>query len=289
MSEYDGTMLKIAIENFIAEKRFMGYRYKNEEARMSSFFKYITENRISDALSKESILSWADNAKGVRTRNLRLTTIRQFAIYINRSDPDASAYVVPYVYRSIHHKDFCPYIYSETELVRLFQTADTFGKVGNIPYSEKSFPLIIRMLYSCGLRISEALSLKVRDVDLQGGTLIIRDTKFFKNRLIPMHKNFTIHCLEYFKRTLVLAAPGDYFFPSGNTERICNSAFYQYFRNLLRITGIRVTKSGSGPRVHDLRHPYVKPATKNFLKNQETQTAKVFGGLGFPETIPKFV
>jgi len=74
MSEYDGTMLKIAIENFIAEKRFMGYRYKNEEARISSFFKYITENRISDALSKESILSWADNAKGVRTRNLRLET-----------------------------------------------------------------------------------------------------------------------------------------------------------------------------------------------------------------------
>ena len=256
MSEYDGTMLKIAIENFIAEKRFMGYRYKNEEARMSSFFKYITENRISDALSKESILSWVDNAKGVRTRNLRLTTIRQFAIYINRSDSDTSAYVVPYAYRSIHHKDYCPYIYSKTELVLLCQAADTFGKVGNIPYSEKSFPLIIRMLYSCGLRISEALSLKVQDVDLQGGTLIIRDTKFFKNRLIPMHRNLAIHCLDYFERTLVLAAPGDYFFPSGSTERICNSAFYQYFGNLLRITGIRVAKSGSGPRVHDLRHTF---------------------------------
>ncbi len=264
MSEYGGAMLKIAIENFIAEKRFMGYQYKNEEVRMSSFFKYITENRISDALSKESILSWADNAKGVKNRNLRLTTIRQSAIYINRSDPDVSAYVVPFAYRSIQRKDFCPYIYSETELVRLFQAADIFGKVGNIPYSEKSFPLIIRMLYSCGLRISEALSLKVRDVDLQNGTLIIRDTKFFKNRLIPMHRNLTIHCLEYFERTLVLATPENYFFPSGNTERICNSAFYQYFRNLLRITGIRVAKSGSGPRVHDLRHPYVKPTTKNF-------------------------
>ena len=254
MSEYDGKMLKIAIENFIAEKRFMGYRYKNEEDRRSSFFKYITENRISDALSKESILSWADNSKGARNRNLRLTTIRQFAIYINRSDPDVSAYVVPFAYRSIQHEDFCPYIYSESELVRLFQAADTFGKVRNIPYSEKSFPLIIRMLYSCGLRISEALSLKVRDVDIQGGSLIIRDTKFFKDRLIPMHRNLTIRCLEYFERTLVLAAPDDYFFPSGNTKRICNSVFYRYFRNLLHVTGIQVSKSGSGPRVHDLRH-----------------------------------
>lgn len=121
------------------------------------------------------------------------------------------------------------------------------------------------MLYSCGLRISEALSLKVRDVDIQGGSLIIRDTKFFKDRLIPMHKNLTIRCLEYFERTLVLAAPDDYFFPSGNTEHIRNSAFYQYFRNLLRITGIRVAKSGSGPRVHNLRHTFAVHCLKNWI------------------------
>lgn len=142
MSEY--STLKIAIENFIAEKRFMGYRYKNEENRMSSFFKYITENRISNPLSKESILSWADSAKGIKARNQRLTVIRQFALYVRRFNPNMYAYVVPVAYRSIQHKDFCPYIYSKKELALLFQTADAFGKVGQIPYSEKSFPLILR-------------------------------------------------------------------------------------------------------------------------------------------------
>lgn len=256
MNKYCSTTLKIAIENFVAEKRFMGYRYKNEERRMASFLKYITENRISDPLSKESILSWADSAKGMKSRNQRITAIRQFALYINRFDSDAAAYVVPVSYRSIQHKDFCPYIYNEKELVQLFQTADTFGRVGQIPYSEKSFPLILRILYSCGLRISEALSLKVQDVNLQHGSLIIRDTKFFKNRLIPMHRNLVKHCLEYFERTLIIAAPDDYFFPSGNDKRICNSTFYQYFRNLLRITGIRISNTGTGPRVHDIRHTF---------------------------------
>ena len=256
MSEYSSTALKIAIENFIAEKRFMGYRYKNEEQRMSSFLKYIIENHISDPFSKESILSWADTAKGVKTRNLRLTAIRQLALYINRLDPNASAYVVPTIYRSIQHKDFCPYIYSKKELALLFQAADTFGKVGQIPCSEKSFPLILRMLYSCGLRISEALSLKVQDVDLQRGALIIRDAKFYKDRLIPMHKNLTKRCLEYFERTLIIADPDDYFFPAGNNGHICNSTFYQYFRNILSITGIRAGKSGACPRVHDIRHTF---------------------------------
>lgn len=256
MSEYSSTTLKIAIENFIAEKRFVGYRYKNEEQRMSSFLKYIIENHISDPFSKESIISWADTAKGEKTRNLRLTTIRQFALYINRVDPNVSAYIVPAVYCSIQHKDFCPYIYSKKELALLFHAADAFGKVGKIPCSEKSFPLILRMLYGCGLRISEALALKVQDVDLKRSVLIIRDAKFFKDRLVPMHKNLTKHCLEYFERTLIIADPDDYFFPSRNNERICNSTFYQYFRNILRITGIRAGKLGSGPRVHDIRHTF---------------------------------
>lgn len=57
MSKYNTELLKVAVENFIAEKRFLGYRYKNEEQRMSSFLKFVVENEISDPLSKETILS----------------------------------------------------------------------------------------------------------------------------------------------------------------------------------------------------------------------------------------
>lgn len=256
MNKYNTELLKVAIENFIAEKRHLGYRYKNEEQRMSSFLKFVVENEISDPLSKETVLSWADAADGAASRNLRLTAIRQFALYLNRSDFDAPVYVVPTTYRSIRHKDFCTYIYSKKELVLLFRAADAFGRVGQIPYSEKSFPLILRILYGCGLRISEALSLKVRDVDLQEGFLIIRDTKFFKDRLIPMHKNLTKRCLEYFEGSLIIASQDEYFFPSGKSDRIGSSTFYQYFRNLLRLAGIRGSRSGPGPRVHDIRHTF---------------------------------
>ena len=264
MSRYNTELLKVAIESFIAKKRFLGYRYKNEEQRMSSFLKFVIENEILDPLSKETILSWADAADGAKSRNLRLTAIRQFALYLNRSDSDAPAYVVPTTYRSIHHKAFCPYIYSKEELVLLFQAADAFGRVGQIPYSEKSFPLILRILYGCGLRISEALSLKIGDVDLKEGFLIIRDAKFFKDRLVPMHENLTKRCLKYFEESLIIANQDEYFFPSGKLDRIGNSTFYQYFRNLLRLTGIRGSRSGAGPRVHDIRHPNVKPKTKTF-------------------------
>ena len=55
MSKYNTELLKVAVENFIAEKRLLGYRYKNEEQRMSSFLKFVIENKISDPLSKETI------------------------------------------------------------------------------------------------------------------------------------------------------------------------------------------------------------------------------------------
>lgn len=53
MSKYNIELLKVAIENFIAEKRFLGYRYKNEERRMSSFLKFVVENEILDPCQKK--------------------------------------------------------------------------------------------------------------------------------------------------------------------------------------------------------------------------------------------
>ena len=53
------------------------------------------------------------------------------------------------------------------------------------------------MLYGCGLRISEALNLKLNDVDFKQGTLFIRDTKFNKERIVPMAETLTRRCCLY--------------------------------------------------------------------------------------------
>lgn len=256
MNDFIELALKENIENFIAEKRLMGYRYRNEEQKLLSFLQYIVDHRYLFPLSKDVILAWVDDAEGGVSRNHRISVIRQFALYINRTMSNTPAYVVPAVYRTITRKDFCPYIFSKKEILGLFQTADMYGKYGRVPHSEASFPLILRILYCCGLRISEVLSLKVKDVDLKNGILIIRDTKFFKDRCIPMHNNLTERCINYFENALVIADQDEYFFPSGKKHRIKSDTFYQYYRKILHLAGIRNCNASGGPRLHDIRHTF---------------------------------
>ena len=255
MTDYSYEALTKQIHDFIDEKHLLGYRYNNEEYIIQNYKNHLISNSFEPIISEASAINWIDNSKSSKSRNSKISVLRQFALYLNRMGEQA--YVVPNTYRSLEHDNFCPYIYSEKELARLFTLADKYGNVGKIPFSEKSFPLILRMLYGCGLRISEALSLKFKQVNLADGIIIIKDTKFFKDRLVPMHENLTKRCCEYVEKNIILTCPNDYFFPSGKKERISNATYYHYFRTLLEQGGIRMKgTSGRGPRIHDIRHTF---------------------------------
>ena len=78
-----------------------------------------------------------------------------------------------------------------------------------------------------------------------------------------MHNNLTERCINYFENALVIADQDEYFFPSGKTHRIKSDTFYQYYRKILHLAGIRNCNASGGPRLHDIRHPYVKHTTNN--------------------------
>ena len=255
MTNYSYGILDNQIRGFIDEKHRFGYRYSNQESMLRSFLNFLEDNTLTPVVSESSVMSWLETCDNPENRNYRISLLRQFALYLNRIGE--TAYVIPTTYHSLVHKNFCPYIYSKKELAMLFGVADNYGKFGRTPFSERSFPLILRMLYGCGLRISEALSLKYKHVDLVDGILIIKDTKFFKDRQVPMHKNLTKRCCEYFEKNIILLSPNDYFFPSGKNKRISNDTYYRYFRALLDLSGIRPKNAcGKGPRIHDLRHTF---------------------------------
>jgi integrase len=75
-------------------------------------------------------------------------------------------------------------------------------------------PLLFRLLSGCGLRISEALNLRLQDVDLHAGVLTIIGGKFKKDRLVPMYPEYTQRCCDYVKVVHLFSDPSDYFFPA---------------------------------------------------------------------------
>jgi len=117
-------------------------------------------------------------------------------------------------------------------------------------------PLLFRLLYGCGLRISEALNLRVEDIDLHDGILTVIDGKFNKDRLVPLGEENSHRCCEYMKTVHLFSDKSAYLFPSPNEQRITHGNAYKNFRRFLWQARISHGGWGKGPRLHDIRHTF---------------------------------
>lgn len=148
---------------------------------------------------------------------------------------------------------YIPYIFSEEELGNLFRAADTYP-----PYRLSNRHIVdsvmFRMIYGCGLRLSEALNLKLKDVDITEGTLTILQSKNNKDRKIPMAASLVSRCKKYNREMHLFSDEHTYYFKSSLNRRLDKSAAYRRFRAYLWQAG--VPHSGHGPTIHCLRHTY---------------------------------
>jgi site-specific recombinase XerD len=121
-----------------------------------------------------------------------------------------------------------------------------------------TFQILLLVLYSTGIRVGEALRLPLRDVDLQSRVLTIRDTKFFKSRLVPLGPRLTVELLAFLKRRSTLPMPQreeSAFFASSTGRAIPYQHIITLFQRVRRAAGIPHDKGSSyPPRLHDLRH-----------------------------------
>lgn len=154
---------------------------------------------------------------------------------------------------------FVPYIYTREELRTIFKTALIYQKRKNItqPYMVQ---VILILLYCTGLRIREALSLTIADVDLYQSILTIRGTKFYKTRFVPYEVQLSkiISAYIFWRRNHgYLENKNSPFFINENGNFISVHAMENIFRRIREKTGIKRTdKSRYQPRLHDIRHTF---------------------------------
>jgi len=111
------------------------------------------------------------------------------------------------------------------------------------------------MLYGCGLRINEALSLKKSEVDLEDGILTITKTKNSMNRLVPMSWSLTNYCKCYAENMEFDMFSVGYFYPSRDGGKYHRTPVYLQLKKFMKIAGI-FPEGAVGPRAHDIRHTY---------------------------------
>lgn len=178
-------------------KRAMGFKYRIQNSLLQHFSTF-AEARGDTCVCSQTVLEWAALAPSPAQRRNRLLTVRRFAITIQ---PENNQYEIPpaNAFGRGAGKRRVPYIFSEEDVRRLLNRASQLKPCGTI--RPKTYTTIFALLIATGLRISEALALNIEDVTDAG--LMIKCTKFSKDRLVPIHEStqqVIVDYLDYRKR-----------------------------------------------------------------------------------------
>ena len=261
------------INSFLNLKHSSGYKYTTgkiliEQFDSLCFSKYPNET----VLTKDIALKWAIPRENESCSSLenRIVVVREFAKYLNSLNKNA--FIIPTSY--IHKKQkYRSYIYSSSEIKRIFDVIDN-RKYGC--YHKNTYivlPVLFRILYCCGLRISEALNLKVKHVDLENGIIAVYEAKNNNDRLVVLSDELKSICLEYFKQMHSNYSEDDFFFYTKNRNiSITKSTLRKSFSIILNLSGIEKSKQNN-PRIHDFRHTFAVNCLKKFVKEDKDLNA----------------
>lgn len=234
---------------FIAFKRLQGYDY-TEGAHVLRRFDTFLVNRggTGEGLCAEELEGYRTQLKGLNrsTQFGRLSVVRQFSLYLRAMTSESVVLpknLIPRQPRSIR---FCPLGPAQ---IGTLMAAPTNG------IRDYGIRFLIGLLYSTGLRISEALALNLADIDLSQATLFVRRGKFRKERLVPLSLSTLAALQEWRNRRAVYADDGSSapLFVAGWNRRLNRYQAAHAFHRLCQRAGV---KGDPAPRLHDLRHNY---------------------------------
>ena len=247
------------IEGFIAEKQAMGFKYEEETAVMRRFDEYWSAHGYGrTGLTPGNLEKWCrkSDTEGAGSLEERISVIRQFARYLNGIG--MSSYVAPI---TVKYSPPLPHLFTKDELQGLFHQIDSYNPTARGRCSKRiadEYPVLFRLIYLNGLRLTEACRLSASAVNLDDGLITILDGKGNKDRLVYLSDDMKILCLEYWNYlTHTAGCVPEWFFPGRKiTDPIGRSTVDSIFTVFWNKTAFAAS-CDTKPTVHDLRHSYV--------------------------------
>jgi integrase len=244
------------MEKFVDEKRACGYSYHEPCRILQCLDRFLSQQELASVeLPRDITRDWLSKRshESPATHQGRITAVRQFAKFLGRLG--CPTYVPDAALWTRCRPTFTPRILTHAEMRKLLDAVDRLRPTARSPLRHLVMPEVFRLLYGCGLRVGEALRLRIRDVDLNQGILTVRQGKFRKDRLVPPALPLVTRLTEYADALGHRPAEAA-FFPAPHGGRYRSGAIYGQFRRLLLQCGIPHGGRGQGPRVHDLRHGF---------------------------------
>lgn len=246
------------VRMYLLERRSAGFDLSVSGGQLASFARFADRQHHRGPLTEDLILRWvqgqARRAEPI-TWARRLEIIRPFARYCLRRDH--ASHVPEEAIFGRAHRRLTPHIYTEREIADLLRAASHLGPSGSL--RPATYPAFFGLIASTGLRLSEAIRLQFRDVDLSQKLLTVRETKFKKSRLVPLHPTVSraLHRYSGLRQKMFPAGPNSAFFVGPSGSPLVKRTVHEVFARLRRQLGWVSRGSYSAPRIHDLRHTFI--------------------------------
>ncbi len=258
------------IVSFLNEKRMIGYKYANQEKWLIRFDSYYDRNgytgkRITKSMVHDFIYS---STEQLSTHYQKERLLRDFALFLIRQGYH-EVYVTQIKSAPVKRCAHIPYIFTEKEMRNILTAVDAWK---DSFYTNRHLvdPVLFRLLYGTGMRVSEALNLMVKDFDKNNDVLTVYHAKNNKERLIPIAPSLSDRINKFINAFHKYSKDTDFLFQSPNKGIIDKSTVYRRFRQYLQRANIPHTDAG--PRVHDFRHNYAVKCLKKWVLAGEELT-----------------
>jgi integrase/recombinase XerD len=246
--------LDTLIDDFIAFKQSIGHSYQTESYYLSRFKKHCNEMDCSEVPGKKEFQAWMVQRPDEKpqTQHTRLAPIREFHKYLHNIGID-TGYVLPKSIR-ISTQRYRPHFFHDDEILLFFKACDSISARKKNPGREFILPAAFRLVYCCGLRPIEVITLKTANVNLGNGYIDILQSKNHKDRRLYLSEDLTAYLIWYTQKIKDIWATHEYFFPKGSEKHYDESYLCLNFRKIWN--SIRDDNIGENVRLYDMRHHF---------------------------------
>jgi integrase len=257
-----GSVLGGLMRDRIALMRTRGYRYDTQARRFLRFDRFLQQHpELAEAPVAVMLQSWAATRSTPHHTAECEQLGRELAKARRHLDPSvALPRLNPRLQQEVRRQHRQPHIYSPDDVRRLLDAARAHPSP-RAPLRPRSLYTMLVLAYCAGLRLSEIARLDLGDVDLQAGTIAIRDTKFFKSRILPLAATVVAALRDYIGARRQAGAPQDaasgLFWHDHGNRRYARQSIAWLVVDVLRRVGLKPPRGKTGPRIHDLRHSMV--------------------------------
>ncbi len=247
-----------SLRRFVELRHSLGYGDKGVRSLLAHFDRYLVAcGWQKSTLTRDLVQDWAssDGPLQPRSRAQRLHAIRLFARFLSQTHPDT--YVPGPAWEPRQQSMFRPHIYTPAEIQALLTEASQLTPAGSL--RPRTYVTLFGVLYCTGLRISEALALRLADVDCDDGLLWVQESKFHKSRALPLRSDAVAALRAYLSERGSFGHAQDPEAPLFLNQRggpYTHPLVCATFLAIVRHLGLRGPPGTRGPRLHDLRHTF---------------------------------